>query len=122
MPNQKTVTRIRAHVDMKVMVKTEHVLINDAHIINISLSGMLIKADAELPIGKACMTHISLNTKPPVYIKIDGHVVRQTPEGFAISFNDMDPESLEHLKHLVMYNAPDPSSVELQNFKHPGFK
>jgi hypothetical protein len=120
--NQKPVARIRAHVKMEVTVKTAHVLIQDAHIVNISLSGMLLKAEAELPVGALCETRISLNAKPPIYLKMDGHVVRQTTEGFAINFDDMSSDTLEHLKHLVMYNAENPTEVDRQNFRHPGFK
>ena len=116
------VRRIRAHVDLEVMVKAKTVTVHDAHTVDISLSGMLIHANAKLSVGENCETQITLKAAPPIILKMRGHVARQTDHGFAINFDEMDLDTLEHLQNLVMYNAKDPEAVAEQSAQKPGFK
>jgi hypothetical protein len=39
-------------------------------------------------------------------------VVRHYPEGVAVEFTEVPPESFPHLFRLVQYNAPDPEGIE----------
>lgn len=55
-------------------------------------------------------------------IRIEGEIVRTTPEGLAINFVRIDPESLFHLQNIVKYNSPDADIIESEINKNPGIR
>ncbi len=55
-------------------------------------------------------------------VQIDGEIVRTTPEGLAVNFVRIDPESLFHLQNIVKYNSPDADVIESEINKHPGIR
>ncbi len=78
----------------------------------ISLKGMLVNCAERLPIGTECQITLFLG-EGDIQIEAEGNVVRCYPEGIALQFTRiLGLESFEHLRKLVLYNAPDPELVE----------
>lgn len=60
-------------------------------------------------------------TSPPIKIFMKGKVVRvDLGKGFAVSIMSISPESFQHLKNYLIYNAPDPERAELEIKKFLG--
>ena len=55
-------------------------------------------------------------------IRIEGEIIRTTPEGLAIKFVRIDPESLFHLQNVIKYNSPDADTIESEIIKNPGIR
>ena len=78
----------------------------------LSLKGMLVTCTEQLPIGTECQITLFLGDGD-IQIEAEGTVARIYPEGIAIQFKRIiGLESFEHLRKLVLYNAPDPELVE----------
>lgn len=112
-------------IPFKMNTKIE---INDkAHstdnITNLSIGGCLLPVGIEPEPGTNCRIKISLEgTSEEMAIKIEGEVVRSTPEGLAIKFIRIDPESLFHLQNVIKYNSPDADTIETEIIKNPGIR
>lgn len=79
---------------------------------DLSLNGIFIKADDDIPVGTECMVEISLSgTTESLPLTMQGTVVRKEASGIGISFNSMDIDSYTHLKNLVRYNSEDPDII-----------
>jgi len=102
------------------------IVINDQtystdNITNLSVGGCLLPVDIDPQPGTNCQIKISLEgTSEDMAIKIDGEIVRLTPEGLAIKFVRIDPESLFHLQNVIKYNSPDADTIESEIIKNPG--
>ena len=68
---------------------------NTDNITNLSVGGCLLPIEIKPQPGTSCRIKISLEgTSEEMAIRIDGEIVRSTPEGLAIKFVRIDPESL----------------------------
>jgi len=93
------------------------------NISNLSVGGCLLPLSLDLPSGTECRVKIVLEgTVEELAIMIEGEIVRTTPEGLAIKFVRIDPESLYHLQNIVRYNSPDADIIENEINKHPGLR
>ncbi len=106
---------------------TEIEIHDDTHstdnITNLSVGGCLLPIDIEPLPGTSCRIKISLEgTSEEMAIKIEGEIIRTTPEGLAIKFVRIDPESLFHLQNVVKYNSPDADTIESEIIKNPGIR
>ena len=96
---------------------------NTDNITNLSVGGCLLPIDIEPQPGTSCRIKISLEgTSEEMAIRIDGEIIRTTPEGLAIKFVRIDPESLFHLQNVVKYNSPDADTIESEIIKNPGIR
>jgi hypothetical protein len=78
----------------------------------LSLKGMLLVCGERLPEGTDCTITLHLGDGG-LQIQAEGRVVRAYPEGLAFQFTRiLGLESYEHLRKLLLYNAPDPEVVE----------
>ncbi|MCZ6799504.1 MAG: hypothetical protein O7F12_03365, partial [Nitrospirae bacterium] len=78
-----------------------------------------------LPEDAACDISLFLEgEEAPVTIQIEGKVIRNGPWGMAIQFTKiLDPESLNHLQNLVLYNSGDQiAQVEEELASHVGIR
>ncbi len=90
---------------------------------NLSVGGCLLPCAVKLSPGTGCRVKIRLQgTTEEIAIRIDGEIVRTTPEGLAIKFVRIDPESLYHLQNVIRYNSPDADIIESEINKHPGLR
>ena len=79
---------------------------------DLSLRGVFIKTSDNLKMNTPCIVEIKLaGLAEEVLLKMEGHVVRESPEGYAIYFDSVDLDSYTHLKNIVRYNAPDSDMV-----------
>jgi len=86
---------------------------------NISLKGMLAKAQPGIITGEPGIIRIDLSADAS--IEIECEVIRSDANGVAIDFKPMDEESFFHLRNLVRYNAPDADQIDSE-LKTPAFE
>ena len=113
-------TRVHVKVLTEVMVDGRTIRSFDSQ--DLSLKGMLVRTEERLPPGTPCEVRVLLGDGS-VEILADGVVVRDYAEGFAGQFTRLlGLESYEHLKNLVLYNAPDPYRIEQEFQEHLGLR
>ena len=90
-------------------------------LINLSIGGCLLPIVVDAKSGDECSLKILLgdNEEAPV-VSVEGKVLRVDDDTTAVSFNKIDPESLEHLHRIAQYNSSDPKKIEEEIKKHPG--
>lgn len=114
-------SRIPFKVNVELNVKDTHYASRE--ISNLSVGGCLLPIKDNLPAGEPCTINIMLEgSSDDMRVGIDGEIVRSVPEGVAIKFTRIEPESLFHLQNIIRYNAPDADTVENEISKHPGIK
>ncbi|HBI14162.1 MAG TPA: hypothetical protein DDY20_01340 [Desulfobulbaceae bacterium] len=90
---------------------------------NLSVGGCLLPLSGTFPQGTPCLLKIFLEgTIEEMSIQVEGEIVRSTPDGIALKFLRIEPESLFHLHNIILYNAPDPDIIEHEISRHPGLK
>jgi len=79
---------------------------------DLSLNGIYLKTDDDVPVGAECAIEISLfGMTEALLLKMQGIIVRKEMSGIGISFNSMDLDSYAHLKNIVRYNSADPDII-----------
>lgn len=90
---------------------------------NLSVGGCLLPISVDLPPSTPCQICIFLEgTSDEIKVMVEGEIIRSTPEGVAVKFNRIDPQSLFHLHNIIRYNSPDADMIEFEISKHPGLK
>jgi hypothetical protein len=90
-------------------------------VINLGIGGCLLGITVDLKPGAACSLQFVLgNADAGPEIRVEAEVIRCQPEGIALRFTGIDPDSLFHLQNLIRYNAEDPEAVEQEIREHPG--
>ncbi|MBA2480636.1 MAG: PilZ domain-containing protein [Planctomycetes bacterium] len=91
---------------------------------DLSLNGMLLKADAPFPEGSTCRATLFLDGRSGgARVVADGYVARTLPDGMAIEFTELlGLESWQHLRNLILYNAEDPVRAQAEFDSHLGLK
>jgi len=92
--------------------------------INVSMGGLRVPFAGAVPqTGTACRVSIVLQASGKrVTIEASGKIVRIGPGSLAIEFTELDPESYQHLKQLILYNAEDAEKAEQEFIAHWGIK
>ncbi|GEM_PF-1688114 len=87
---------------------------------DISLKGLFCAdPSAVYPVGTICEIKLSLGGEPSAFsLKMQGRVVRSESTGMAIEFNEMDIESLIHLKNIMYYNTGMPEIIDEELIHH----
>jgi hypothetical protein len=108
---------------VKAQLRVDDQIHNVAELSNLSVGGCLLPLSLDLPPGTPCQLKIILEgTTDETGVHVEGEVVRAIPDGLALKFVRIDPESLFHLRNIILYNAPDADSVEQEIARHPGLK
>jgi hypothetical protein len=92
--------------------------------LDISLNGLRI-ATEERPLaeGTACEIEIVLSdADPPVIIEARGTVVRPEPGILAVHLTELDLDTYDHLRRLILNNAADPEKAEREFAAHWGIR
>lgn len=87
---------------------------------NLGIGGCLFPVSAGAH-GDDCIVKIFLGPRgssPVVYI--EGKIARIDKSSTAVKFSRIDPENLDHLQKIALYNSPDPDKVEQEIKEHPG--
>jgi hypothetical protein len=95
----------------------------DLEIIDLGVGGCRLAQKEGFAAGTACDIVIDLSgAEGSLKIAASGEVIRSGPDGTAVQFTAMDPDSLFHLKNVVRYNCADPDRLEDEFARHPGLK
>lgn len=79
---------------------------------NLSLNGMFIKTQQEIPDGEVVEITIHLaGDTSSLSINIEGKVIRDDEKGIGLMYQKVDLDSFIHLRNIVSYNSVDSESV-----------
>lgn len=102
-----------SRVDFRVsaLLQAEGVAIK-GEVTDLSLHGLYMETQEELPIGSPVEVTIYLSPSPdPVVINVKGTVARLMPGGIGCAFDKMDVESFAHLRSIIAYQGGDEAKV-----------
>jgi hypothetical protein len=107
-----------------VSVRTADRTLSANSTLDISLSGLRIATkDRPLAEGTACEVEIVLSdAEPAVIIEARGTVVRPEPGILAVRLTELDVDSYDHLRQLILNNAADPEKAEREFAAHWGIR
>jgi hypothetical protein len=87
------------------------------------MNGLFVTADHMFPVGNICQVCLVLEGGAgECRIETTGEVVRVSEDGIAIQFEQIDLDSMEHLRKLVLFNADDPEQAEREIEENPGIR
>lgn len=122
--NSRTFTRVPVRVTVELGDGREAITASRTR--DLSLSGLYLECDARdtgLEPGGTCEVVITLGEGEGELIRARAEVVRIDPGGLALRFLDLaGPDSLEHLRNLVRYNAGELEEVEQELRRHLGLR
>ena len=106
-------------------VKAEITLNEDSYIVdkinNLSVGGCFLPIVLDCAPKTACHVKISLTgSNNELSVDVDGTIIRSELEGTAVEFTMIDPDSLIHLQHIILYNSHDTDKVEQELKDHSG--
>jgi hypothetical protein len=102
--------QVRVHYQTKIIIEADAATIQlDGSSRDLSLGGVFVNTDKKILLNTRCKVKILLSgLNPPLFLEIDGKIVRTDASGIAIAFESMDLDSYTHLKNIVRYNATHP--------------
>ena len=106
-------------------VKAEITVNEDSYIVdminNLSVGGCFLPIVLDCEPKTACHVKISLTgSNNELSVDVDGTIIRSELEGTAVEFTMIDPDSLIHLQHIILYNSHDTDKVEQELKDHSG--
>ncbi|MBW1697432.1 MAG: PilZ domain-containing protein [Deltaproteobacteria bacterium] len=105
--------KVRVHFRTQIIVEADTAKISmDGSSRDLSLNGIFINTDQKMPVNTPCKVKVLLSgMSPPLFLEMDGKVVRSDTSGIAVVFESMDIDSYTHLKNIVRYNVTNPDDV-----------
>jgi hypothetical protein len=119
--NRREFSRVPVPLECRLLLEDGQSLIG--RLIDLSVGGVLFAADRPLAEGRPCWIEV-LGAGPDSepLVRAEGRMGRKTEAGTAISFSNMDIESHDALRELLVAYADDPERV-LQEFRaHHGLR
>ena len=115
--------RTRVNFHTRVDVQTVGARLMDVESRDLSHKGLYLLGDLPLGEGHGCTltVHLVGEQEDGPTLRMEGRIIRVTPEGAAIDFVSMDSETYMHLRNLVILNADDPEEAE-REFATPAFE
>lgn len=94
-----------------------------AHI-SVSMSGLRIPYKGALPEpGTACHVAIVLRAfDHRLPIEAAGRIIRSDPGSLAMEFVELDLDSYQHLRQLILNNTDEPEKAEQEFLSNPGIR
>ncbi len=87
--------------------------IHSDHTRDISLKGLYCFTEERLPVGTPCEVELRLSgSSSDLKLFMQADVVREDESGLALRFNEIDLDSLIHLKNILYYNSGDPDKID----------
>lgn len=110
----------RVAIGKRVELRTEEKLIPQATIVSLSLGGLLVRAEEQLPVTTRCEVTIHLaEGDANLQIHARASVVRADRWGMALKFSKvLGLDSLEGLHSLLLDNAAEPTRIEREFLSH----
>ncbi len=115
---------IRVPFRAEVSVRTADRTLWANSTLDISLNGLRI-ATSEPPLAEGCACEIEIvlsDADPIVLIEARGTVVRPEPGILAVHLTELDVDSYDHLRTLILNNASDPERAEREFTAHWGIR
>ncbi len=125
MPKKKSESRefTRSPVCVRTQVRLASGVLLEGQTRDVSLKGILFATERALPKGTVVRVAMVLEIGgQELRIETEGAVARVGEGAVAIEFTQIDSESVEHLRKLVLYNAPDTEQVEKEFAEHVGLR
>jgi hypothetical protein len=115
---------LRVPLNIEIQLKGSNELVLKASTQDLSLRGVRVSQLGDLAVGEDCEVRLVLGEgSQAVHVEILGRVVRVGQDGVGVEFLGIrGAESLEHLRRLVLYNAPDVRQAEEEMRHHRGLK
>ena len=111
----------RSAVQVRAELRLPNGVLMEGQTENVSLNGMLIHTDRQLPVGHPCNAVLVLSAgEQEVRLNLAGRVARVSEAEVGVEFDQIELDGLEHLRRLVLYNADDPDAVEQEFSKAAG--
>jgi hypothetical protein len=109
-PKQRRFTRIPFHVPAYLELQGERV---PCALVNVSLKGALVElTEGTVPLaGSTCAVTIDLDPAGGARIRMDGDVAHQRGRQVGIRCDELDLESVQHLRRILEFNLGDESVV-----------
>lgn len=83
---------------------------------NMSLGGIFIQGDIDIPIGEECCLEMRQTSKQAsLLLTFSGKIIRRELNGVGVAFVTMDRDCFMFLQTIVLYSADDPNRVA-ENF------
>jgi hypothetical protein len=82
---------------------------------NISLHGLFIKTDRELPLNEP--VEITIYHSPDSAFRLKANVVRQEEMGLGMQIKRIDPHSFVHLRDVVAKHCNDQDNIMRETYK-----
>lgn len=109
-PKQRRFTRIPFHVPAQLEIEGEKV---PCALVNVSLKGALIElTQGAVPAaGVTCAVTIDLDPGSGARIRMDGDVAHRRGRQVGIRCDELDLESVQHLRRILEFNLGDEATV-----------
>ncbi len=123
-PESERRSFIRVPFSTKVEAEIGGSVIRSQGRVNVSMSGIRIAADdASFAPDTPCAVKIILSASDSnIIIEAKGSVIRCDPESVSIKFTELDIDSYQHLRQLILYNTENPEKAEKEFHRHNGIR
>lgn len=113
----------RVAINIEISLRSGGEKITSRRTRNLSMKGVYVPCRQGFPAGSKCRVTLFLG-EPEAQLRIEAKamVVRQDQGGMAIQFLELPLESYQHLRQLLLYNAPDSPRFERELKAHIGLK
>lgn len=114
---------LRVDTKFNVTMEIEGQTIQCGRTRDLSMKGLLVLCEERYPVGTNCRISIHLGG-PDSGPKVDarGTIVREHPDGLGIQFFELDVDSYNHLKNMIIHNAEETEKAEQEIHDHVGLK
>lgn len=115
---------VRVPFIMGTTVRTSHRTIWSSTTLDISMNGLRVATTENVPPeGTLCEVEIVLAETPePVIIEARGSIVWSETGTLAVHFSEVDVDSYDHLRQLILNNSEDPERAEKEFGAHWGIR
>jgi hypothetical protein len=115
---------VRVPFRIGTTVRTSDRTIWSSNTLDVSMNGLSVATTENVPPeGTFCEVEIVLAEAPePVIIEARGSIVRSQPGTLAVHFSEVDIDSYEHLRLLILNNSEDPERAEKEFGAHLGIR
>jgi hypothetical protein len=115
---------IRVPFNTTVEVRVPGRVIRSQEGINISMSGVRLSTPEVIrPAKVPCQVTINLGgSESPIRIDAMGTTIRSRAGSLAVKFIDLDLDSYQHLRQLIVNNTDDPDRAEQEFAAHWGIR
>jgi len=112
-------TRVTVGVTVEITTPDGHRITGTAR--DLSVKGLAVDTDQRIDAGTPCHVTLFLDGGlDSVELQAEAMVVRSDDRGLALEFGDVQLDSLDHLRKLVLYNSGDPTAIEREFDRHQG--